>query len=981
MFATSVFNSLHFCRNCRHSSNRSTFSYFLRVPTSLEYFFGLSNFPDTSTDRKSAICFTHFDTCLKTIVSGADGRIVLSDLRDVRMNPTITTNELGSLLSVWHARRDAGQPCEPADLCPDDLALQNQLREFVSGIRRMEQHANEIAQPDELLERTTDSRYGSRTVVTVGLVSPPELDILDELGHGAMGAVFRAVQIRLQRTVALKVMLNRQGSGQLETACFLAEGEAMAAVRHPNVVQVYDCGEHDGKPYLTMELLTGGTLKERLKAGRLHPQVAANLLEKLARGVHAVHQKGIVHRDLKPGNVLFDADGTPKVADFGLAKRENSEDAVASGDQVGTPAYMCPEQARGQSKFVGPTADVWSLGVVLYECLTGQRPFNGKTPLDVMHQIIQENPARLSSHAVVPPDLERVCMKCLAKNPADRYQSAEDLAEDLKAFCEWRSVSVRPVPKSVEMCRWTARNPVSAGLVIAVLVGLVASAGFFHQWQVAAEAEGRWLRSERNSVIGKMELESMRQLVRAEQASQSGDASTAIAAYDAAERAGAILTDEQRIDRVSQLFEISSPDLREYLDAVEPASLAPLLRGKWHILNGAELLNRDEAGAVAELKLGLDLVPVESADAYYAKALLETDAEKSLMLLELTIAANPTAQQPRLADLLIRFLLGRHHEVIHRVKSIRLLAPENPQIALLQYLSQNARREKGDIKRTLAALRTTTQTDRIDLAASFGTMFARIREADNLCGHCDNNMLFTNPNFVRSMLFGNQEQATDGSTILDSNNQKVLASFARTPLCVRPLARMLGLMVSSSVGEMYRTRPRSSTSQLTDEQFTDLQKMVRKQNEGSLRFWCAMELAARSRTMADGRLPAERRVSAGEAETIAEQFESAWQAKGFVFDARTQSLDAAILYYAIAAVGVANNQDVDLRLAEKCCTLIRERLNDERVRERPIPYIQHYYRATQATGQAELTALLIERWKKQSPNDQELAHNLAQMSR
>ncbi len=208
--------------------------------------------------------------------------------------------------------------------------------------------------------------------------APPEgvpgYELLEPLGEGGMGVVYKARQGTLNRLVALKMVLGGHRAGAKELIRFLAEAEAVAAVKHPHVVQVYEYGEADGRPFLAMEFLSGGSLSERLEAqGRLDPPAAARLVGTLAGAVQAAHDQGIVHRDLKPGNVLFDEAGEPKVTDFGLAKRGGGSDLTATQAVMGTPAYMAPEQARGDTKFVGPGADVYALGVILYECLTGTR--------------------------------------------------------------------------------------------------------------------------------------------------------------------------------------------------------------------------------------------------------------------------------------------------------------------------------------------------------------------------------------------------------------------------------------------------------------------------------------------------------------------------------------------------------------------------------------------------------------------------------
>jgi serine/threonine protein kinase len=259
------------------------------------------------------------------------------------------------------------------------------------------------------------------------VIEPPGFAILRELGSGGMGVVYEARQTRLQRPVALKVLRGR-GSPQ-DVSRFLAEAEAIAAIKHPNVVQVFEFGQHAGGPFMVLELLTGGTLSERLRTGgRLAPGAAAELVAKLAGAVQAAHDLGIVHRDLKPGNVLFDQAGTPKVTDFGLAKKSGGSDLTRTQAWMGTPAYMAPEQARGEARFVGPAADVWALGAILYECLTGKRAFAADETWAVLRKVTDEAPPAPRAYvADLPGDLELIALKCLEKSPADRYPSAAAL--------------------------------------------------------------------------------------------------------------------------------------------------------------------------------------------------------------------------------------------------------------------------------------------------------------------------------------------------------------------------------------------------------------------------------------------------------------------------------------------------------------------------------------------------------------------------
>jgi serine/threonine-protein kinase len=321
----------------------------------------------------------------------------------------------------------------------------------------------------------------------------PGYDLLGVLGRGGMGVVYQARQQGLKRLVALKMILAGSHAGPAEVARFQAEAEAVARLQHPNIVQVYEVGKHGGYPFLSLEYVGGGSLAQRFTGTPQPPPEAARLVETLARAMHYAHQRGILHRDLKPANVLLTEDGIPKVADFGLAKQLDVQTGqTQSGSILGTPSYMAPEQAAGLTHALGPAVDIYALGAILYEALTGRPPFTGATALDTLDQVRNQEsvpPSRLQPK--VPVDLETICLKCIQKEPTKRYASALDLADDLRRFLNREPIRARPTSRAERLQRWCRRNPVVASLVAAVAVLLVSGTAVATHFAVQASAQAR----------------------------------------------------------------------------------------------------------------------------------------------------------------------------------------------------------------------------------------------------------------------------------------------------------------------------------------------------------------------------------------------------------------------------------------------------------------------------------------------------------
>jgi serine/threonine-protein kinase len=360
------------------------------------------------------------------------------------------------VLGLLEQMLDAGTT--PEEVCRDHPELLPEVRQ------RWEEFRGIDAAVVELLPGLRTSPYEGAVPPVPQAADPPHVpgyELFGEVGRGGMGVVYRAWQCALDRPVAVKMLLAGPLASPQEFGRFRRETAALACLRHPNIVQVYDAGDVDGRPYFAMELVEGGSLAQKLAGTPQPARPAAALVSALAGAVEVAHKSGIVHRDLKPANILLTADGTPKVSDFGLARRLGGEDGLTrTGAVLGTPSYMAPEQAQGRADAVGPAIDVYALGAILYELLTGRPPFRAATAAETLRQVTDEEPVPPSRlNANVPRDLETIGLKCLEKEPRRRYPSAAALAEDLQRFQRGEPIAARPVGPVERMLRWIRRHP------------------------------------------------------------------------------------------------------------------------------------------------------------------------------------------------------------------------------------------------------------------------------------------------------------------------------------------------------------------------------------------------------------------------------------------------------------------------------------------------------------------------------------------
>jgi serine/threonine protein kinase len=547
--------------------------------------------------------------------------------------------------------------------------------------------------------------------------SIPGYEVLGELGRGGMGVVYKARQLKLNRVVALKMSLAGEHADPELLARFKREAEAVARLQHPNIVPIFEVGEHQRQHYFSMALVEGGSLTQRVREGPLPPREAAELVRQVAEAVHYAHQRGILHRDLKPSNILLDRDGRVQLTDFGVAKHVTGAgpEQTRTGAVLGTPSYMAPEQAAG-GRAVSTAADVYALGAILYECLTGRPPFKGATMLETLDQVRGQEPVRprqLNPH--LPPDLETVCLKCLQKEPHRRYLSAQALADDLRRFLVHEPIQARPHSQFERLWRWCRRNPSRSALVgcLVVLMYLLVVIPMLVLRQARQQAESIREATERTARV----TAHVAAVSGARGAARRGDWRTALSHYQSAiedDFADRLALEVERLPgwlalNDSGRFHEELERLSREGDLGENAALVYLLRGELELCQpGAR---QRGLGLVRQALRHPDWL--SDADRAYARALLAGGAEEQLALLNEAVRLDPFHHRACRALLLTRALRGEHEAARQLAGFCRTVFPDDPMPDVAEALRASLQADRQTLRTRLDRLRSRARPEQV----------------------------------------------------------------------------------------------------------------------------------------------------------------------------------------------------------------------------------------------------------------------------
>jgi serine/threonine protein kinase len=542
----------------------------------------------------------------------------------------------------------------------------------------------------------------STPVSATPVPSIPGYEILEELGRGGMGVVYKARQTALKRLVALKMILAGGHASKEDLNRFLAEAQAVARLQHPNIVQVYEIGEKDGLPYFSLEFVEGGTLSKHLAGTPLPPRDAAQLTVTLSLAIEAAHQAGIVHRDLKPANVLLASGDTPlavpKIADFGLAKTlDDDSGQTRTGAIMGTPSYMSPEQASGQTKAIGTRTDVYALGTMLYDMVTGRSPFRAATVLETLEQVRTQEPVSPRSlQPSLPRDLETICLKCLSKEPAQRYGTAKELADDLQRFLNNQPILARPASLQERALKFVKRNRLLVGLTSAIILALLI--GFISSSLQAARANRS--AAEARKALAEVYATTAQGLV------QRGRHIEGLEYYEKALDAGHSDSLLIRLNMARAYAAIYQPEkTRAILDALLDEPNLGESEGSVLLLKAYTTMGNEVKDATDMIHRALEkgLPPAEK---FFARAMLAETSPEAVALCRQALEADPYHHPSHTMLGLLLVLLGRMKEAEKAHAAASVLFPDDPNMKILGSILLAVDGKKAEAIRSLQGIKT-----------------------------------------------------------------------------------------------------------------------------------------------------------------------------------------------------------------------------------------------------------------------------------
>jgi tRNA A-37 threonylcarbamoyl transferase component Bud32/tetratricopeptide (TPR) repeat protein len=853
---------------------------------------------------------------------------------------------------------------DPKENLPKDETPREQTAAYLSAGSTSEcDSAASVSTVDDGQARTASAKAKA----AVGRFGDYEL--LELIAHGGMGVVYKARHLKLNRIVALKMILAGRLASPETIRRFHTEAQAAARLDHPGIVPIYEVGEQDGQPFLALAFIDGGSLAARVKEGPLPPREAADLVRQIAEAVACAHAAGIIHRDLKPGNILLmlPADSTaakPKVADFGLAKlaTEPGTEQTQTGQVMGTPSFMPPEQASGRTAEIGPAADIYALGAILYCLLTGRPPFQAASTVETLRLVMEREPVapRLLNPGV-PRDLETICGKCLQKEPRKRYESAAGLAADLQRYLDGRPIIARPAGAMERATKWIRRNPLAASLIAALTLGLI---GTTAAGLAAVRQRDRAIIAERDKTAEQRQRLIDTHLASARLAMQRGAWNDALTAFERAEADGFTLTVPLRLDRVRcHVFLAQAAAAQRQLDELasrsdlgEEAALVALFRGDLMMgvdsAQGEQLLQRALAGKLP------------AAEIWYARGLISRKTGEALDYFRKAVEADRFHREARGFVGLLLLLLGRHDEARDWLAQTELLFPDDPQVQLLLAMCHEQRLDAAAAAPHWQHAASAVPADDIKLLRSLIGLLPKLRPIlEQSAGIADKADVAKS--FVAVMAF-NQLRSSSGriarlaEPVRDEAGLIRQAPILRLPLALEPLRRFL-TKVSSDVDAARSGRDPTAELIRDERKLADFAQLVDDTGEGLSRYYYGQILFERAMAHLSGSRE-NQALFVPRMREAARAFDQARRMPGFV-DARALALHQYIV--AVAMLGEPTRPQSDPETRANAAREIREFMRHGKI---PMPLRDIYLKAARNAGDWNLVREIIDDWDRQSPN-------------